>query len=485
MNCLRMKISVFLLINTILLGCNSGNGGKQSTGSNPKTSASIQSGTISTEEVRKIAKEAYIYGYPMIDGYRIQHTYFVNKDNTEYKAPYNVLASAARVYTSDDKTVQTPNSDTPYGMLGMDLRNEPIVITIPKMEPGRYFSIQLIDTYTHNFEYIGSRTTGNGGGNYLVAGPDWKGELPKGISKIISCETQLALAIVRTQLFNAADLENVAKLQKNYKVQPLSAFLGTPKPSQNAEIHFIQPVSGDEMKTSLAFFNVLNFLLQFCPVHPSEQVLREQFASIGLKPGLEFDTTLLAPEIKQAFKDGRADAWKEFAALKVKIDKKEVTSGDVFGTRDFLKNNYLYRMAAAIVGIYGNTKAEAMYPIYSVDNQGLALDGANAYTITFNKENMPPVNAFWSFTMYELPSSLLTKNPINRYLINSPMLPQLKRNADGGFTIYVQHAATVEAKKANWLPAPSGKFMIVLRLYWPKEMALNGGWVAPPMVQVK
>jgi hypothetical protein len=353
------------------------------------------------------------------------------------------------------------------------------------MEPNRYFSIQLIDTYTHNFEYIGSRTTGNGGGNYLVAGPYWKGELPKGITKIIPCETQLALAIVRTQLFNPADLTNVANLQKKYKAQPLSAFLGAAKPAANAEINFVKPVSGTEIKSSLEFFNVLNFLLQFCPVHPSEKALREQFASIGIKPGVVFDTTRLTPEIKQAFEDGRADAWKEFAALKVKTDNKEVTSGDLFGTRDQLKNNYLYRMAGAIIGIYGNTKDEAMYPIYSVDNEGLALNGANAYTITFTKNNMPPVNAFWSFTMYELPSSLLTKNPINRYLINSPMLPQLKKNADGGFTIYVQHASPGKAEEANWLPAPSGKFMIVLRLYWPKEEALNGNWTATPITKVK
>jgi len=482
---LVLEISLLLLLYTILPGCNGGNSRQQSTESYAKTSESTESGSITADEVRKIAKDAYIYGYPMIDGYRIQHTYFVNKDNTEYKAPYNVLASAARVYTADDKAVQTPNSDTPYGMLGMDLRNEPFVITVPKMEPNRYFSIQLIDAYTHNFAYIGSRTTGNNEGNYLVAGPGWKGELPRGIDQIITCETQLALAVVRTQLFNPADLTNVANLQKKYKAQPLSAFLGAAKPAANAEINFVKPVSGTEIKSSLEFFNVLNFLLQFCPVHPSEKALREQFASIGIKPGVVFDTTRLTPEIKQAFEDGRADAWKEFAALKVKTDNKEVTSGDLFGTRDQLKNNYLYRMAGAIIGIYGNTKDEAMYPIYSVDNEGLALNGANAYTITFTKNNMPPVNAFWSFTMYELPSSLLTKNPINRYLINSPMLPQLKKNADGGFTIYVQHASPGKAEEANWLPAPSGKFMIVLRLYWPKEEALNGNWTATPITKVK
>jgi len=476
-----LAVTPFLFLVVCFFGCNGGKTGQESTQNFSKTLDPTQGITLSAVDVRKIVKEAYIYGYPMVDGYRIQHTYFVNKDNTEYKAPYNVLASSARVYTSEDKAVQTPNSDTPYGMLGMDLRNEPFVITVPKMEPKRYFSIQLIDAYTHNFEYIGSRTTGNGGGSYLIAGPDWKGELPKGITKIIRCETQLALAVFRTQLFNSADINNVANIQKNYQAQLLSGFLGTPKPAAIAEINFAKPVSGTEIKSSLEFFNVLNFLLQYCPVHSSETELREQFASIGIKPGVVFDTTKLTPEIKQAFEDGRADAWREFAALKVRVDNKEISSGDVFGTRAQLKNNYLYRMAAAIIGIYGNTKAEAMYPIYSIDNEGTALNGANAYAITFGKDEVPPVNAFWSLTMYELPSSLLTKNPINRYLINSPMLPQLIKNADGGFTIYVQHASPGKAKEANWLPAPSGKFMMVLRLYWPMEAALTGSWKVPPV----
>jgi hypothetical protein len=467
----------------LLFSCNNAK-----TGSTDEQTASAISSTsdaagITPEEVRQIAKEAYIYGYPMIDGYRIQHAYFVNKDNTEYKAPYNTLASAARVYTSDDKVVQTPNSDTPYGMLGLDLRTEPFVLTVPAMESNRYFSIQLIDAYTHNFDYIGSRATGNEGGNFLVAGPAWKGELPKGIKQVIQCETQIALAVYRTQLFNAKDLPNVAKLQKEYKVQPLSSFLGIKAPDPATAINFIKPVGGAELKTSLEYFNVLNFLLQFCPVHPSEKELMERFAKIGIKPGAAFDTTSLKPEIKKAIEAGRADAWQEFSQLKAKMDNKELTSGDVFGTRDELKNNYLYRMTAAIVGIYGNSKKEAMYPIYSVDKDGAPLEGANAYTLTFAKNAIPPVNAFWSLTMYELPSSLLTSNPINRYLINSPMLSQLKKNADGGFTIYVQNQSPGKAKETNWLPGPAGKFMMVLRLYWPKEEALNGTWTPPALTK--
>jgi len=163
-----------------------------------------------------------------------------------------------------------------------------------------------------------------------------------------------------------------------------------------------------------------------------------------------------------------------------------VTSGDLFGTREFLKNNYLYRFAAADLGIYGNSKQEAMYPVYRTDADGQKLDAsANRYSLYFSKDHLPPVNAFWSLTMYELPSSLLVANPLHRYLINSPMLQDLKRDADRGLTIYIQHESPGVDKESNWLPAPNGPFMAVLRLYWPKKEALDGGWRAPPMEVVK
>jgi hypothetical protein len=181
--------------------------------------------TTTPAEARAIAKEAYTYGYPMVDSYRILNAYFVNGDSSEFKAPWNQLRNIPRVFTPEDKAVQTPNSDTPYSMLGMDLRPEPIVLTVPRIEKKRYFSIQLVDAYTFNFDYIGSRATGNDGGSFLIAGPGWKGETPKGVKKVIRSETELTLAVYRTQLFNPGDLDNVKKVQKGYKAQPLSSLL--------------------------------------------------------------------------------------------------------------------------------------------------------------------------------------------------------------------------------------------------------------------
>jgi hypothetical protein len=167
--------------------------------------------------------------------------------------------------------------------------------------------------------------------------------------------------------------------------------------------------------------------------------------------------------------------------LKKQFDAGKVTSGDVFGTREYLKNDYLYRMGAAVLGIYGNSKLEAMYPFYGVDADGKRLEGANRYTVRFAPDQLPPVNAFWSLTMYELPASLLVANSLNRYLINSPMLPQLKRDADGGLTLLIQNESPGKDKEANWLPAPTGPFMMALRLYWPKAEAVEGKWTAPPL----
>lgn len=440
---------------------------------------------ITPEEARAIAKEAYIYGYPMVDSYRIMHAYFVDKANPEYKGAFNTLHNFARVFTPEDKAVQTPNSDTPYSFLGMDLRAEPLVLTVPPIDGARYFSIQLIDAYTFNFDYIGSRATGNDGGSFLVAGPGWQGEKPANIEKVIRSETELVLAPYRTQLFSPDDIENVKKIQAGYQVQPLSQFLGKPAPPAAPAIDFITPLTPDTQKTSLEFFNVLNFVLQFCPTDPSEVDLMARFAKIGVGAGKKFEADKLSPEIKAAIEGGMADAWADFAQVKKKMDVGEITSGDLFGTRERLKNNYLYRMTAAVLGIYGNTKEEAMYPPYAIDADHQKLSGANKYRLRFAADGLPPVTAFWSVTMYQMPESLLSANPINRYLINSPMLPQLKRDADGGLTLYIQHESPGKQWESNWLPAPEGEFVMAMRLYWPKPEALEGKWKAPALQRVQ
>ena len=435
---------------------------------------------VSPDEARAIAKEAYIYGFPMVDSYRIQYDYFQDKTNPEFKAPRNHIANIPRISTAADTTAQTPNADTPYSWLGLDLRAEPIVLTMPVIPKDRYFTVQLIDAYTFNFAYIGSRATGNDGGTFLLAGPNWKGEAPPGVKQVIRSETDFMFAFYRTQLFDPGDIDNVKRVQAGYKVQTLSAFAGT-SPKTVPAIDFIKPISREAQKTSLEFFNILNFVLHDCPTHPSEVDLMARFAKIGVGAGKDLEVSKLSPEVKQAMQTGIADAWTDFGGVLKQFNEGKVTSGDVFGTRAEMKNNYLYRMAAAVLGIYGNSKQEAIYPMYGVDSDGQKLSGANSYTLRFANGELPPVHAFWSLTMYRMPESLLVANPIDRYLINSPMLPELKKDSDGGLTLYIQNESPGKDKESNWLPAPKGPFVMYMRLYWPKEEALDGRWAAPPL----
>ena len=339
-------------------------------------------------------------------------------DNPEYKGPWNQVHSVARVFTPADTAVQTPNSDTPYSMLGADLRAEPLVLFVPPIAD-RYYSLQFIDGYTYNFAYVGSRTTGTEGGLYLLAGPDWNGPTPEGVRDVIKADTDFVLVAYRTQLLGPDDLANVQKIQAGYKAEPLSTFLKKDATPEVQPIEWPSPLSPDEQKTSLRFFDLLDFQLAHAPPLPGEEEVRARFASIGLNGDGKFKSDRLSAEMQQAFKAGMADAWAEFAAFKKdEIDTGEVKSGQLFGTRDQLGANYLYRMAGAVIGIYANSNAEAMYPVLSTDSDGAPLTGTNKYTLTFADGQLPPVNAFWSVTMYKLPESLLVDNPINRYVIN-------------------------------------------------------------------
>jgi hypothetical protein len=439
---------------------------------------------VTPEQARAIAKEAYVYGFPMVDDYRVMYSYFVNKEDPEYKGDWNQIHNTPRVYTPEDTTIQTPNSDTPYSTVGADLRAEPLVLTVPPVEQDRYYSLQFVDGYTYNIDYVGSRTTGNGGGKYLLAGPNWKGAPPEGIDKVIRSDTDLALVLYRTQLMGPSDLDTVKKIQDGYQVTPLSAYLNQPAPPPAPAIDFVPPLTPDQQKTSPQFFDIMNFVLRFAPVLPAEQAMRDRFATIGIGPEGSFEADKLSPEMRQAIEGGMADAWAEFNALKKdKIDTGQVGAADLFGTADYLAGNYLYRMAGAVLGIYGNSKDEAIYPGTSSDSTGQPLTGANTYTYRFDKDKLPPVNAFWSLTMYELPKSLLVANPMNRYLINSPMLSSLIKDPDGGITLYLQNQSPGADKEANWLPAPKGPFQVILRLYWPKPDALNGDWKPPQPIR--
>lgn len=439
---------------------------------------------LSIEEITTIAKEAYIYGYPMVDHYRGVHSFSIDTESDQYKGPINEIASDARVFTYEDTSIQTPNSDTPFSFVHMDLRAEPLILSIPKIEDDRYLSIQFIDMFSHNTAYAGSRTTGNNAQNILVATEAWNGEVPVGIDHVIRIETEFVMAVNRTQLFNEEDLDRVAEIQSQFKVATLSEFLGKPAKPVPA-VTFIEPAkSVDEMKSSLVVYQQLGYLLGFAPVHESEVELREKFAKIGIAPGKTFDPAELTAEQLGAFTNGIKAAWAEFMEGKALADQGKITSGDIFGDREHLNNQYVYRWMAAVLGLWGNTAEEAIYPSYFIDSDGEQLNGKNNYELYFPAGQLPPVNSFWSLTLYKLPESLLSQNDLNRYLLNSAMMEQLKFDEKGGLRLYVQSESPGKDKESNWLPAPEGDFSLVLRLYWPKEIALTNEWKEPAVNNV-
>ncbi len=441
------------------------------------------------EETKAIAEEGFIYGLPIVMNYAVMNEYAVDTRSSQFKAPFNQIYNLHRVATYEDTAIITPNSDTPYSMLWADLRAEPMVLSVPAVDKKRYYSVQLTDGNTYNFGYIGSRATGSEPGNYLLAGPDWKGETPAGIKKVFSSTTPFAFAIYRTQLFNPADMPNVEKVQAGYKVQPLSAFLKQPAPPAAPKIDFL-PATTRGIKEN--FYEYLDAALQFVPPSPESNDIRAKLARIGVGPGKTFEFKDLSAEHKAAvllgMKEGDDKVTKFLASGVKNINGWNI--GSFFGDRAFYKSDWLMRAAAAKGGIYGNDAVEAVYPFTRVDAKGETLDGSkHNYTVTFPSGHLPPVNSFWSVTMYDGKSQLLIKNPINRYLLNSPMLSQMKKNPDGSLTLYIQKDSPGKAKESSWLPAPNDTIYLVMRLYWPKETppsvlpAGSGTWQPPPVVQ--
>lgn len=440
-------------------------------------------------EAERIAEEAFVYGFPIVMNYGVFYEYFVDEASPEYKAPINQLYNTARVYTPKDTAVVTPNSDTPYSFVAMDLRAEPFVICNPEIEKTRYFSIQLVDMYTFNYGYAGSRTTGNGAACHMIAGPRWKGEKPAGVASLFRSETDFSLAVIRTQLFNSADIENVKKIQAGYRGQTLSQFQKKPAPPAAPDIEWPKI---DKKLAAADPFAYLNFALQFCPpIGPAavELPLRARFAQIGVEAGKPFPAGELTPARKATLAAAMKSGIERIERRVDQLGKDEngwrvATAG--FGDRSVYAGDWTLRAAAAMAGIYGNDAVEALYPLLVADSDGKKPDcSVNRYTLTFAAGQLPPVNAFWSVTMYDGKTQLLIENPIHRYLINSPMLPGLVKNADGSLTLYIQKDSPGAAKESNWLPAPDGPIYVVMRLYWPKEEALKGSWKPPAVVKAE
>lgn len=447
--------------------------------------------SISPDEAKSIAKEAYIYAYPMLMGYKSLYYTTIDKKSPGYRSDFNVITHDRRPADDTRKDVVSMNADTPYSLFALDLRTEPMVFSVPEIKD-RYYVFQFVDLFTHNFAYIGTRVTGNEAGDYLFVGPGWKGDIPKDkFKKVFYVESQLVTGIGRTQLFGTKDLQNVIQIQNKYKLTPMSKFMGTESPKISSAIPWL-PITDPNEFSNINFIKYFNIYLNLVqPFNKEDAEALKKFEKIGVKPDAKFDPTQFSDEVVAAINEGVNEGIKAIKekASKIGEQKNGWNMMDPFGNRAFYKGNRLLRAAAVMVGIYGNDKTEAFYPVAYIDSEGNTLNGKNGrYKIHFSKEQIPPAKYFWSVTMYDKSADgiggYLIKNPINRFLINSTT-EGLQYDKDGGLTVYIQNEKPADAALSNWLPAPAADFYLMIRIYGPKESAMNNTWFPPSIEKIK
>jgi hypothetical protein len=427
-----------------------------------------QSQRVSAQDARAIAKDAYIYAYAMMESYQTWRKQTVDDQAPGYVGGFGKYRHYSEPFTPDNKDIVTPNNDTPYSWAWLDLRAEPWVVSVPAVPKDRYYVMQWIDLFTQNFAYVGVRATGFGAGSYLIAGPKWRGATPKGIDKVFKAETDIVGTLTRTSLAGPEDVANLKALQSQYKLEPLSQFLGKPAPPPAPAISF--PPYDPAKARSHDFITYLNFLLQFAePPHPSEIALRKRFEKIGIGPGWARDASKVDPAVLAAIDEGVRDGQAEIDAVAAMT----FSSNGLFGSRAQLKTDYMKRDIGAMKGLYGNSLEEAWYG-------GYVGDGTKPSVIHFSKANLPPAKFFWSMTLYTLPDRFLYANPISRYAIGD-RTKGLVYGKDGSLTVYVSHEPPGKDKESNWLPAPAAKYSLVARVYGPSPAAMSGRWKLPPL----
>ncbi len=441
--------------------------------------------TLTSEDIAAIAEEAYIFSFPMLMGYRYAFGAFLEPSLPSYRGPLNELSGEAVTLDHTFRDVVSPNADTPYSPAALDLRAEPMVLTVPEVND-RYYVMQFEDLFGTNAHYVGSRATGMKPGAYALIGPRWDGDIPDHFDAELRFETDLVFIIGRTQLLGLDDVQAVQRVMDGYELRPLSSHTGTEAP-QPAALEW--PPWEDDASRDERFVGYVNRLLELCqPTHPSEVELMARFARIGIEPGGSLDVEGLEEEARSALRSGvergRATISEHAGALGRKVNGWSVT--EAFGDRAWFAGDYMLRAAGSMVGWGGNDKVEAYYPMAREDSEGRPLTGGNRYRLTFSSS--PPAKAFWSVTAYDTSydgtAGYLVENPIGRYVINSTT-EGLVGGDDGSLTIHIQRERPATADgEANWLPAPEGGLYLVLRIYWPEEAALDGTWTPPPIERV-
>jgi hypothetical protein len=427
---------------------------------------------ITADEAKAIAKEAYIFSYPLVMYYRTMYLQAIDAQSKSYAGGFGKWLHLG-TSSPNDTDIVSPNNDTPYSYAWVDLRAEPWVLTLPSIEPSRFYTSQWDDLWGFVLDNPGSVEDGNDGVSVLLASPTWKGELPTGVKRVIQGDSEFLGTLTRTQLIEPKDLPNVQKIQKQYQLQPLSTYLGQPPPEPAPAIQWKPWKDGAE--TTDEFWAYVNFLLTFTTPNPQDKPVQDRMAKIGLGAGKPWDSSSLAEDVRAAVAAGMKEAVADLKEASTKITDPSL----FFRSRKDLNKDYFNRALGVMVGIFGNVKKVSVYFAVAKDDQGELLDGSkHNYAITFTADALPPAKNFWSWTMYKLPERWLVDNPIDRYSIGSAT-PGLKKGADGSITIYFQANSPGKDKESNWLPAHEGPFWPILRTYGPGKAILDGSWKLP------
>jgi hypothetical protein len=431
------------------------------------------------DALQTLAEQATLFGYPIVANYASGvHNYAMNPQ-TEGYAPFNQIGIRATMYTPEDRNWPAPNNDTLYYTIVFDLRHEPQVLHLPAVAD-RYFVAELLDFATNNVFYAGSRSTGREARSFVIVPPSWNDltQIPFGaVSGVVACPTWFPFVLGRVEVRDRADVAAAAEVLKGMRIEPLSSFLRQPAPPAPPPMDWPKPVNAKTCPPE-AFLSSLASLLPYQIPHPAEEPLIASFAELGLRPGQPFDWEALSEGDRAAVAAGVAEGRRKSAqgfATWRRVNGWLVPPDNIGRTVD----DYLQRAVIAWGGIWANNREEAFYTSTLVDADGAQLDGAAArYTLTFPEP--PPVEFFWSVTLYERDTLVLAANQLDRYQLGHGT--PLAAGGDGSITLHIQHEQPADAPLSNWLPAPRLPFVLTMRLYGPGPAIVAGEW-APPAVR--
>lgn len=425
---------------------------------------------LSLEEIAAIAEEAYIFALPMLENYKTMDRIAGPDAPGKAKKKFNNLLSNSRLLGPEFKKIVAPNNDTVYSSTWMDLSHEPLVLSVPDIPDKRYYVFQMVNMYNYNYGYVGARATGYRAGSYLITNYNWTGAVPQGIDNVFQSETRFGFLFGRTLIDGPEDVENVKAIQRGYRLQYLSRYTGNSESPDYPDPVFLTYEA--EKAGSPEFISYLNFILANAAIHPDDKDKVDRFAKIGISPGESFNSNDFSKETLEAIGKGIAVATQKIQAMAQEIGIKKngwSTLADSHGPREIMAKRPLVNAAGAALALFGNDKEEANNYTCNADINGNPLDGGkHTYLLRFEKDNLPPVKAFWSITMYEPPTITMVENSIERYSIGD-RTRGLEYDEDGTLTLYIQHASPGSNKDPNWLPCPAGPFLLALRNYWPDE----------------